>query len=139
MEQEREKVLHFCCPNCGGTVKWNISKQQLECTSCRTLVFPNAGYAPVREHDYASYPEQEQQQVSFPEQTEITCASCGAQIVFGAQDTAAGRADPLPHRRDRRPAVVPAVGVLPVLRPGAAEAGAPAGEDGGCVPPLLDL
>ena len=69
MEQEREKVLHFCCPNCGGTVKWNISKQQLECTSCRTLFFPNAGYAPVREHDYASYPEQEQQQVSVPEQT----------------------------------------------------------------------
>ena len=115
MEQEREKVLHFCCPNCGGTVKWNISKQQLECTSCRTLFFPNAGYAPVREHDYASYPEQEQQQVSFPEQTEITCASCGAQIVFGAQDTAAvcpmcGSSQVM---EDRQNAGVPPDGLIP--------------------------
>ena len=36
----QEKAERQLCANCGGTIKWNIAKQQLECASCRTPYVP---------------------------------------------------------------------------------------------------
>lgn len=88
MVHQREQILHFQCQNCGGTIKWSIAKQRLECAACRSPFTPDNPDAPVLEHNFAAYAALEQEDLSFPEQTVITCSSCGAQIVFGQQDTA---------------------------------------------------
>lgn len=88
MEQQKEQALTFQCQNCGGTIKWNIAKQQLECVSCRAPFVPENRYGPIQEHDYNSFLASEQQEQTFPGETLVTCSTCGAQMTFGQQDTA---------------------------------------------------
>ena len=88
MNAAEERAKSFHCPNCGGTVKWNIAKQQLECSACRAP-FPQEGMdAQVLEHPYEDFAELEDAEVSFPEQTMIACSTCGAQVVFEQSRTA---------------------------------------------------
>lgn len=89
MNQQREKILNFQCQNCGGTIKWNIARQRLECDICGKPFIPENSDAPVLEHDFQSYAALERETLTFPGQTVITCSSCGTQVVFGPQDTAA--------------------------------------------------
>lgn len=88
MSQITEQAKSFLCSNCGGTVKWNIAKQQLECASCRTP-FPQEGMdTEVMEHPYEEFSQLEEAEVSFPEQAMITCSTCGAQMAFEQSRTA---------------------------------------------------
>ena len=88
MSRAKEQAKMFVCPNCGGTVKWNVARQQLECSSCRTP-FPQEGMdTEVTEHPYEDYARLEKTETSFPEQTLITCSGCGAQVAFEKERTA---------------------------------------------------
>lgn len=76
----QEKAERQLCANCGGTIKWNIAKQQLECASCRTPYVPETTVERVEEHDFDGYVQREGERVSFPEDTTIVCGGCGARI-----------------------------------------------------------
>ena len=156
MEQQKEQALTFQCQNCGGTIKWNIAKQQLECVSCRAPFVPENRYGPIQEHDYNSFLASEQQEQTFPGETLVTCSTCGAQMTFGQQDTAkvcpmcgssqvmehrrgAGWPESLPGGQDHRPTVLPAMDLLSDLCPKPLEKGGTAGKAGSGLFALLDL
>lgn len=86
--QYREQIDRQLCANCGGTIKWNIAKQRLECASCRTPYQAETTVDRVEEHDFADYIRREGERVSFPETTMIVCGGCGAQIAVDAHTTA---------------------------------------------------
>ena len=52
--EHQEKVDRQVCANCGGTIKWNIAKQQLECSSCRTPYEAKTTVERVEEQDSVS-------------------------------------------------------------------------------------
>lgn len=84
----QEKVDRQVCANCGGTIKWNIAKQQLECASCRTPYQAETTVKQVEEHDFDGYIQREGRRVSFPETAIIVCGACGAQIAVDEHCTA---------------------------------------------------
>ncbi len=86
--QYREQIDRQLCANCGGTIKWNIAKQRLECASCRTPYQAETTVDKVEEHEFADYTRREGERVSFPETTIIACEGCGAQIAVDAHTTA---------------------------------------------------
>ena len=75
--QYREQIDRQLCANCGGTIKWNIAKQRLECASCRTPYQAETTVDKVEEHEFADYTRREGERVSFPETTIIACEGCG--------------------------------------------------------------
>lgn len=79
---------NWICTNCGGTLKWNIQKQQFECVSCRAAQEISSDIEEVIEHDMEEYYTLEKDNTAFPEETTIICKTCGAQIVFGQAETA---------------------------------------------------
>lgn len=84
----QEKVDRQVCANCGGTIKWNIAKQRLECASCRTPYEARTTVEQVEEHDFDGYVQREGRRVSFPDNTIIVCGTCGAQIAVDENCTA---------------------------------------------------
>ena len=86
--QHREQVDRQICANCGGTIRWNIARQRLECASCRTPYEIRTTVDRVEEHDFDGYIRREGEWVSFPETTMIVCGGCGAQIAVDEHTTA---------------------------------------------------
>ena len=83
--EHQEKVDRQVCANCGGTIKWNIAKQQLECASCRTPYVPETTVERVEEHDFDGYVQREGERVSFPEDATIVCGNeIGEYAMVGA-------------------------------------------------------
>lgn len=113
--QNQERVDRHVCANCGGTVKWNIAKQQLECASCRTPYEARTTVERVEEHDFAEYVQREGEWVSFPETTIIICGTCGAHIAV--DDTCTATVCPMCGSTQllegRQEAGVPPDGVIP--------------------------
>lgn len=113
--EHQEKVDRQVCANCGGTIKWNIAKQQLECSSCRTPYEAKTTVERVEEHDFDGYIQREGKRVSFPDNTIIACGTCGAQIAVDENCTATvcpmcGSTQLLESRQE---AGVPPDGVIP--------------------------
>ena len=90
MDLTQEKVENFVCENCGGTLKWNIAKKQLECGSCHTP-YTLQQESVIQEHPFEEYHQREQRTEAFPDETVVKCNSCGAEVVFDRDDTAIGR------------------------------------------------
>lgn len=89
MDTEHQvKVDRHVCANCGGTIRWNITKQCLECSSCRTPYTAEATVDLVEEHDFYGYIQREEETLSFPDATIIVCGTCGAQIAVDEYCTA---------------------------------------------------
>lgn len=113
--EHQEKVDRQICANCGGTIKWNIAKQCLECSACRTPYVPQTTVQRVEEHDFEGYTQREGQRVSFPDTAIIVCGACGAQIAVDEHCTATvcpmcGSTQLLESRQE---AGVPPDGVIP--------------------------
>jgi len=113
--EHQEKVDRQVCANCGGTIKWNIAKQRLECSACRTPYIAETTVQRVEEHDFEGYVQREGQRVSFPDTTIIVCGTCGAQIAVDEHCTATvcpmcGSTQLLESRQE---AGVPPDGVIP--------------------------
>ena len=113
--QQEEQVDRHICANCGGTIKWNIAKQRLECASCRTPYEVRTTVERVEEHDFAGYVQREGERVSFPETSVIACGGCGAHIAVDDTCTATvcpmcGSTQLLERRQE---AGVPPDGVIP--------------------------
>lgn len=111
----REKVDRQVCANCGGTIKWSITGQRLECASCRAPYVAETTVERVEEHDFDGYAAREGERVSFPDNTVISCGGCGAQIAVDEHCTATvcpmcGSTQLL---EDRQGAGVPPDGVVP--------------------------
>ena len=111
----QEKVDRQVCANCGGTIKWNIAKQRLECSACRTPYIAETTVQRVEEHDFEGYVQREGQRVSFPDTVIIVCGTCGAQIAVDEHCTATvcpmcGSTQLLESRQE---AGVPPDGVIP--------------------------
>lgn len=114
MDLTQEKVENFVCENCGGTLKWNIAKKQLECGSCHTP-YTLQQESVIQEHPFEEYHQREQQTEAFPDETVVKCNSCGAEVVFDKDDTAkvcpmCGATQILPQKQVQG---VPPDGVLP--------------------------
>lgn len=112
---QQEKVDRQVCASCGGTIKWNIAKQCLECSACRTPYTAETTVERVEEHDFEGYLQREGQRVSFPDATIIVCGTCGAQIAVEEHCTATvcpmcGSTQLLESRQE---AGVPPDGVIP--------------------------
>ena len=113
--EHQEKVDRQVCANCGGTIKWNIAKQRLECSACRTPYIAETTVERVEEHDFEGYVQREGQRVSFPDTAIIACGTCGAQIAVDEHCTATvcpmcGSTQLLESRQE---AGVPPDGVIP--------------------------
>ena len=113
--EHQEKVDRQVCANCGGTIKWNIAKQRLECSACRTPYIAETTVERVEEHDFEGYVQREGQRVSFPDTVIIVCGTCGAQIAVDEHCTATvcpmcGSTQLLESRQE---AGVPPDGVIP--------------------------
>ena len=113
--EHQEKVDRQVCANCGGTIKWNIAKQRLECSACRTTYIAETTVQRVEEHDFEGYVQREGQRVSFPDTAIIACGTCGAQIAVDEHCTATvcpmcGSTQLLESRQE---AGVPPDGVIP--------------------------
>lgn len=78
----------YRCANCGGTVKWNITKKRMECAACRTPYEPEGGGRQIQKHAYESLAEDEKRLILFPELTVMRCSGCGAELTFDSDDTA---------------------------------------------------
>lgn len=113
--EHQEKVDRQVCVNCGGTIKWNITKQRLECSACRTPYVPETTVQRVEEHDFEGYLQREGRRVCFPDTAMILCGTCGAQIAVDEHCTATvcpmcGSTQLL---ENRQAAGVPPDGVIP--------------------------
>lgn len=85
----RISAENFLCPNCGGTMRWSISRQMFECASCRTPGLIQTLADRVYEHPFEDYAQRASQEVSFPDRTFTVCQNCGAQVSFDSSQTAA--------------------------------------------------
>lgn len=89
MTEIQNTIKTFICPNCGGTMAWRINKQQFECVSCGTPGIIQNLKEDVQENDFSEYLNRQDQEVIFPEDTLITCSTCGASVTFDEHRTAA--------------------------------------------------
>lgn len=87
-EKQGIQTENWSCQNCGGTLKWNIKKQRFECEACRTPGKINAAKKSVKEHNYSDFKKLMQGEMAFPEETIISCSTCGAKVAFKKSETA---------------------------------------------------
>lgn len=78
----------YICANCGGGIRYDISRQQLVCASCGTPAPFQLNSTPPTEHPYAAQAVNASRHVAQAETVEITCQNCGAQVMFSAHQTA---------------------------------------------------
>jgi DNA-directed RNA polymerase subunit RPC12/RpoP len=110
-------IQRYICPHCGGSVCFDITKQQLACSSCGAPADFQLNSTPVTEHPYmAGAVDASQERAAAPSAgSEITCQVCGAQISLTGAQTAAvcpmcGAAHVLPAKQN---AGLPPDGVVP--------------------------
>ena len=85
----KERCLEqYRCANCGGTIKWNITKKKMECAACRTPYEPEGEGRQIQKHAYESLAEDEKRLILFAELTVMQCSVCGAELTFDSDDTA---------------------------------------------------
>lgn len=85
----KERCLEqYRCANCGGTIKWNITKKKMECAACRTPYEPEGEGRQIQKHAYGSLAEDEKRLILFAELTVMQCSVCGAELTFDSDDTA---------------------------------------------------
>ena len=65
MSEAGVRTENFVCPNCGGTMKWNIRKQQFECASCRVPGEIKTIGDGVIEHDFEGYSRRDREKSHF--------------------------------------------------------------------------
>lgn len=85
---ESVNSTHYVCPNCGGSLQWNIRKQAFECTSCHSPGNIDLNAKPIEQHPIASYAERAASSESYPDESFAVCQNCGAQISFSGNETA---------------------------------------------------
>ncbi|MDR2940098.1 MAG: hypothetical protein LBV08_07210 [Clostridiales bacterium] len=76
------KTSNFICPNCGGTLKFNIKSQVFECSACKTRTDLEAVVDSVKEYDFSEYKKREAGSVPFEGMAVAHCSTCGAEITF---------------------------------------------------------
>lgn len=72
----------FKCPNCGGTMVFNIKSQKFMCKACKTECDIKTVTDQIHEYDFSAYRQREQATVPFAGTAVATCNSCGAKIQF---------------------------------------------------------
>ncbi len=85
VEVETEK---FICKNCGGTIKFDINKQEFECSSCKAKYTIETLSDEVREFDFTDYYERESQSIAFEGKAVVSCQNCGLEISFDEHQVA---------------------------------------------------
>ena len=98
-EQKEEKAekeeIHietetFICENCGGLVRFNISKQKFACESCGGECDKHsASDEKIVKHNFNGYLEREKRTVPFEGMAIVTCQRCGMEISFEEKQIAA--------------------------------------------------
>ncbi len=89
-ELNKEKVLRHLCENCGANMIFDPQVGKLACPYCAHQKEIVRGETEIAERDYFSYlrPEPERLQLLAKEAMQVTCASCGATVVFIPPQTA---------------------------------------------------
>lgn len=79
---------NFICPNCGGKLKHDISKDKFLCSSCGYEGELQAVVESVREFDFGDYARRESESVPFIGEAVAECHNCGSMVTFGEFETA---------------------------------------------------
>lgn len=87
-ENANQPPRSYICANCGGGIRYDISRQQLVCVSCGTPAPFPLNSTPPTEHPYAAQAVNASHRVAQAETMEISCQNCGAQVMFSAHQTA---------------------------------------------------
>lgn len=119
---EKGRGRMFPCEQCGADLVFNIGVQQLKCEYCgHEHQIPTADEGEVVEHDYRERIVwlETRKQTNQPEHMELSCANCGATVVFDETLTSSHCAycqTPLQQENaHRRPERIGVDGVLPFL------------------------
>jgi predicted RNA-binding Zn-ribbon protein involved in translation (DUF1610 family)/DNA-directed RNA polymerase subunit RPC12/RpoP len=85
---DEKTVSSYVCPNCGGTLKFNIKQQKFACASCGTEseIKPQKDF--VEEYPIETCEERENDGEIFEGMESVVCKNCGSEIVFGDNQTA---------------------------------------------------
>lgn len=79
----------FICPNCGGSIKYDISSSEFLCSSCRTKYEAETLSETVKEYDFSDYAERESRVTPFEGLAVVRCQNCGCEITFDRQQVSA--------------------------------------------------
>lgn len=72
----------FLCPNCGGTIKYDIESESFRCEACKAPATMETLSSAVKEYDFSQYAQREQQSVAFEGLAVAQCRNCGYEITF---------------------------------------------------------
>lgn len=90
-QTEQEEIItteNFICPNCGGTMKFDIKKQAFVCQSCQSEGDIETEQTEVKEYDFNTYRVREKNSTITDTMAVAICATCGAEVLFEATETA---------------------------------------------------
>lgn len=87
-EQNNQPPRSYICANCGGGIRYDISKKQLVCASCGAPAPFKLNETPPTEHPFVAQAINASRNVPQAETVEITCQNCGAQVMFSEHQTA---------------------------------------------------
>ena len=79
----------FECENCGGLLKFSITKQKFACESCGAEKDIGAAGSKVTKNDLYHYLERERSSVAFTGMASVSCQRCGMEISFDESQIAA--------------------------------------------------
>lgn len=82
MASDGTKIETFQCQNCGGSIRFNVQKQQFSCVNCGTTAPEYMTGDPVREHPFEEYSMRERAGETFEKAQDVVCGTCGAHVLF---------------------------------------------------------
>ncbi len=82
------KTENYICPNCGGSIKHDIHRNQFLCSFCGYEASIENFVDSIKEYDFNEYEARESSVQPFQGLAAVSCKNCGAEIVFEEQETA---------------------------------------------------
>ncbi len=82
------EIQNFICPNCGGTMVFDINSQEFKCSSCGGEQNIANAKRQIKEYDFTEYYQRESHSESFAGSNAFTCQVCGGEIILDTYATA---------------------------------------------------
>ncbi len=86
--REAPEIQSFICPNCGGTMSFDINSQQFKCSSCGGEEKIANANREIKEYDFREYHQRESRSTSFEGSSSFTCQGCGGEVILDTYTTA---------------------------------------------------
>ena len=76
------------CPNCGGSIEYDIKSGQFKCKSCGSVINVAPDKAYVEEYSFDDYYAREGSEAPLSGTATASCPNCGAEVIFDEHETA---------------------------------------------------